>query len=38
VVAHYAPKQADAIRNMFADRTRLERMPVQEFMAGLVKN
>ena len=38
VAAHYSPKQTEAIKQMFADRTRLERMPVQEFMAGLVKN
>jgi 2-methylcitrate dehydratase len=38
VAAHYSVKQAAAIKEMFADRMRLERMPVQEFMAGLVKN
>lgn len=36
--AHFSPKQTDAIKALFADRARLERMPVQEFMAGLVKN
>jgi 2-methylcitrate dehydratase len=36
--AHFSPKQADAIKALFADRARLEQMPVQEFMAGLVKN
>jgi 2-methylcitrate dehydratase len=36
--AHFSPKQTDAIKALFADRARLEQMPVQEFMAGLVKN
>jgi 2-methylcitrate dehydratase len=35
---HFSPKQTDAIKALFADRARLEQMPVQEFMAGLVKN
>ena len=36
--AYFSPKQTDAIKALFADRARLEQMPVQEFMAGLVKN
>ena len=36
--AHFSPKQTDAIKLLFADRARLEQMPVQEFVAGLVKN
>ena len=36
--AHFAPKQTDAIKALFADRAKLEQMPVHEFMAGLVKN
>jgi 2-methylcitrate dehydratase len=35
---HFTPKQSDAIKNMFADRARLERMSVHEFVANLVKN
>jgi 2-methylcitrate dehydratase len=38
VAAHFSPKQTDSIKALFADRTRLEQMPVQEFVAGLVKN
>jgi 2-methylcitrate dehydratase len=38
VAAHFSAKQTDAIRELFADRDRLERMPVQEFVAALVKN
>ena len=38
VAAHFVPKQAEAIKAMFADRAKLETMPVQEFIAGLVKN
>jgi 2-methylcitrate dehydratase len=36
--AHFASKQTDAIKALFADRAKLEQMPVHEFMAGLVKN
>ena len=36
--AHFSPKQTEAIKALFADRAKLEQMPVQEFMAGLVKN
>jgi 2-methylcitrate dehydratase len=35
---HFNSKQAEAIKGMFADRAKLERMPVHEFVAGLVKN
>jgi 2-methylcitrate dehydratase len=38
VAAHFSPKQTDAIRGLFADRTKLEQTSVSEFMAGLVKN
>ena len=38
VAAHFSPKQTEAIKALFADRERLERTPVSEFMAGLVKN
>jgi 2-methylcitrate dehydratase len=38
VAAHYSPKQTESIKALFADRARLERMPLQEFVAGLVKN
>jgi len=38
VAAHFSPKQTESIKALFADRARLERMPVQEFVAGLVKN
>lgn len=38
VAAHFSQKQTDAIKALFADRAKLEQMPVHEFMAGLVKN
>jgi 2-methylcitrate dehydratase len=38
VAAHFGPKQTESIKALFADRARLEQMPVQEFVAGLVKN
>jgi 2-methylcitrate dehydratase len=38
VAAHFAPKQSEAIKALFANRARLEQMPVSEFMACLVKN
>jgi 2-methylcitrate dehydratase len=38
VAAHFPAKQTESIRALFADRARLEQMPVQEFVAGLVKN
>jgi 2-methylcitrate dehydratase len=38
VAAHFAPKQTESIKALFSDRARLEQMPVQEFVAGLVKN
>lgn len=38
VAAHFSAKQTEAIKAMFANRARLEKMPVQEFVAGLVKN
>jgi len=37
VAAHLAPKQTESIKALFADRARLEQMPEQEFVAGLVK-
>ncbi len=38
VAAHFSPKQTESIKTLFADRARLEALPVQEFVAGLVKN
>jgi 2-methylcitrate dehydratase len=38
VAAHFTPKQTESVKAQFADRARLEQMPVQEFVAGLVKN
>jgi 2-methylcitrate dehydratase len=38
VATHFGPKQSEAIRALFADRAKLEQMPVQEFVAALVKN
>jgi 2-methylcitrate dehydratase len=37
VAGHFGAKQTERIRELFADRTRLEAMPVQEFMAAMVK-
>jgi 2-methylcitrate dehydratase len=37
VAAHFPPKQADAIKQLFA-RTDLDAVPVNEFMAALVAN
>jgi 2-methylcitrate dehydratase len=37
VAEHFKGKQTAAVTALFADRARLEQMPVQEFMAGLVK-
>ncbi len=38
VAAHFAPKQSEAIKTLFADRERLAQTPLSEFMAALVKN
>ncbi len=38
VAAHFSAKQTESIKSLFAERTRLERMPVHEFVAGLVRN
>jgi 2-methylcitrate dehydratase len=38
VAAHFPAKQTESIKAMFADRNRLERTPVHEFMACMVKN
>lgn len=38
VAAHFHAKQAEAIKAMFADRGKLEKMSVHELVAGLVKN
>jgi 2-methylcitrate dehydratase len=38
VAAHLTPKHTESIKALFADRTRIEQMPVQEFVAELVKN
>jgi 2-methylcitrate dehydratase len=37
VAAHFSAKQTESIKTLCADRARLERMPVHEFVAGLVK-
>ena len=36
VAAHFGPKQTEAIKRMFANRSALEEMPVRDFMAQLV--
>ena len=38
VAAHYGAKQAAAIQALFADKAKLDAMPVHEFVAALVKN
>ena len=38
VAAHFSVKQTESIKAVFADRAKLENMPVQEFVAALVKN
>ncbi|HEY4367385.1 MAG TPA: bifunctional 2-methylcitrate dehydratase/aconitate hydratase [Steroidobacteraceae bacterium] len=38
VAVHFTAKQTESIKALFADRQRLERMSVNEFVAGLVKN
>jgi 2-methylcitrate dehydratase len=38
VVDHFGPKQAERIKALFADRATVEAMPVNEWMAFLVKN
>jgi 2-methylcitrate dehydratase len=38
VAAHFAPKQTEVIKALFANRAKLEQMPVSEFMACLVRN
>ncbi len=38
VAAHFSSKQTESVKALFADRTRLETMAVQEFVAGLIKN
>jgi 2-methylcitrate dehydratase len=38
VAAHFGPRQALSIRALFADPGRLDALPVQEFVAALVKN
>ena len=38
VAAHFSPLQADRIKALFADRSRLETMPVHEFVSAMVKN
>ena len=38
VAALFSPRQAESIKALFADRARLEQMPVNEFVAGLVRN
>jgi len=36
--AHFGARQAEAIKRMFAEPRKLDTLPVNEFMAGLVKN
>jgi 2-methylcitrate dehydratase len=38
VDAHYDPKQSAHIKGLFADRRRLEALPVNELLAALVRN
>jgi 2-methylcitrate dehydratase len=38
VDAHYEPKQAAHVKTLFADRRRIEALPVNELMAALVSN
>ena len=38
VAAHFRPKQADRIRALFADPTRLDALPVNELVAAMVTN
>jgi 2-methylcitrate dehydratase len=38
VAAHFSPRQCEAIKSLFGDRSRLESTSVSECMAALVKN
>ena len=38
VDAHFPPKQCESIKRMFAEPRKLDALPVNEFMAGLVRN
>ena len=38
VAAHFPPAQAENITTLFADRARLEAMPVHEFVSTMVRN
>jgi 2-methylcitrate dehydratase len=38
VAAHFAMSQIDKVRTLFANRRKLETMPLQEFVAATVKN
>jgi hypothetical protein len=38
VAAHFSPKQTESIKALFADRSKLEQMSVNEFVSGIVKN
>ena len=38
VAAHFSPLQAERIKLLFADRAKLEAMPVHEFVSTMVKN
>src|SRR5262245_23641876 len=38
VAAHFSPPQAGKIVTLFADRAKLEAMPVHEFASAMVKN
>jgi 2-methylcitrate dehydratase len=38
VTAHFSAKQSEALKSMFADRNKVEALPLTEFMACLIKN
>ncbi|MET0986104.1 MAG: bifunctional 2-methylcitrate dehydratase/aconitate hydratase [Steroidobacteraceae bacterium] len=38
VAAHFSPQQTTAIKNLFADRAKVEQMPVNQFVAAFVMN
>jgi 2-methylcitrate dehydratase len=38
VAGHFSPKQTESVKALFADRAKLERMPMNELISGLVKN
>ena len=38
VAAHFPPKQTESIKALFANPARLDALPVNEFLASLVRN